>query len=166
MENNNISLAAAIIAAISLTVSWLNYRRDKPNAKVIVFKTALIGGSRNTEPHTSINITNTGRRQLTITAIGYRMFWRPQMSMVLPNAPNIPKKLTEGDSIVCLLKKVNALENSSWKGVAYVFASDSAGKEYHCNIAPSYKVWVFKLYGHLINPLRRVIGSFKQKDDD
>jgi hypothetical protein len=166
MSNNNISIAAAVIAAISLTVSWLNYRRDRPYAKVIVFKTALIGGSRNTVPHMSINITNIGRRQLTITMVGYRILWRPQSSVIFPNAPNLPKKLAEGDSVVCLFEKAKALENGSWKGVVYVFACDSTGKEYHYNIAPFYLVWLFKLLGRIMNPFRRIVSHFKVKDND
>lgn len=166
MTNNQIAIAAAIIAAVSLTVSWLTYRRDRPDAKVVVFKTALIGGSRNTEPHMSINITNIGRRQLTITMVGYRVLWRPQSSVIFPNAPNLPKKLAEGDSVVCLFKKAEALNDGSWKGVAYVFACDSTGKEYHYNIAPFYSVWPFKLLGRATNPFRRIAGHFRKSEDD
>lgn len=166
MSNNNVSIAAVVIAAISLTVSWLNYRRDRPDAKVIVFKTALIGGSSNTVPRMSINVTNIGRRQLTITMVGYRILWRPHSSAIFPNAPNLPKKLTEGDSVVCLFEKAKALENGSWRGVAYVFACDSTGKEYRYNIAPFYLVWLFKLQGRITNPVRRTVGYFKDKDND
>ena len=164
--SNNVSIVAVVIAAISLTVSWLNYRRDRPDAKVIVFKTALIGGSRNTVPRMSINITNVGRRQLTITMVGYRVLGRPQSSTIFPNAPNLPKKLTEGDSVACLFEKSKALDNGSWKGVAYVFACDSTGKEYRYNIAPFYSVWLFKLHGKITNPFRRIVNHFKDKDDE
>lgn len=98
--------------------------------------------------------------------VGYRKFWKPQVSAIYPNAPNLPKQLAEGDSVVCLFDKTDALENGSWKGIAYVFACDSTGKEYRCNIGPFYKVWVFKLYGWIINPIRRVKSSFNHKDDE
>jgi len=166
MKNIYISLAAVIISAISLTVSWLSYRRDRPDAKIIVFKTALIGGSKNDESYTSINITNTGRRQLTISTTGYRSLWNPNRSTIITAPSPLPKKLTEGDAIVCLFKKSDVLEDGSWKKVAYVFASDSAGREYRCRIAPFYKVWGFELLGKIVNPFHHITSHFKHKNND
>lgn len=158
VDNSTIATIAVTVSAISLTISYLNYRRDRTNAKIIVFKTALIGGSKSTKPLTSINITNTGRRQLTINMVGYRRF---HSAPTIINAPMLPKKLAEGDDIVCIFDKSEILKSGSWKGVAYVFACDSTGKMYYCNIGPAYRVWAFKFYNLLTGPIHRI----RQADD-
>lgn len=166
MKDIYVSVAAAVLSAVSLTVSYMTYRRDKPNAKVIVFKTALIAGGGKTEPHMSINITNTGRRPIKIMAVGYRSFWKSWQSAVITAPAPIPKRLEEGDDVVCLFERSAALENGSWKGVAYVFATDTAGNEYRHNIAPFYKVLTFRALGKIINPFYRLRQHLRNKGDD
>lgn len=163
---NDLSIWALVIAAVSLGVSWLAYFRDKPNANVIVFKEAIFPGRRTDEKHMSINITNTGRRSLTISVVGYQHLWLYGKTAVIIADSPLPKKLYEGDDVICMFKRSAALKNGSWRGVAYVFASDTAGKQYRTNIAPFYLAWPHRFIGKLIGPFLRTSHRFKHRKDD
>jgi hypothetical protein len=165
MSAYDISLWALVIAAISLGVSWLGYYRDKSNARLTVFKDAIVSGSRSNERLISFNVTNTGRRPVKISTVGYRRLWAFGRSCVITAQSPLPKMLDEGDDVVCVFKR-NLLDNGSWKGVAYAFASDSAGKEYRRNIAPPYLAWAHRVLEVLVNPLLRVAKSFRREQDD
>jgi len=62
-------------------------------------------------------------------------------------------------------KKSDVLPNGSWKKVAYVFATDTAGRRYGVNIAPMYKVLMFRLLSGVTNTFRRIRQMRKREDD-
>jgi hypothetical protein len=143
----------------------MTYLRDKPNAEVIVFKEAIIQGVKSGEKYMSINITNTGRRPLKIFAVSYKKLWQfGKTAVIIADSP-LPKKLDEGEDVVCMFRR-SVLESGSWKGVAYVFASDTTGKQYRKNIAPFYLAWFHRYIERLIGPILRGIHRFKNRKDD
>ncbi len=162
----DLATGALLVAAISLTISWLTYFRDKPNAKVIIFKEAIFTGMDLDTKFTSINVTNVGRRPLTLLAVGYRKLGLSPKSKLLTHIGPLPKRLEEGEDIAYLYKRSAILEKGSWKGVAYVFVADTTGKEYRFNIAPFYLVWPQRLYERLTRPIRRTVFYFKHLRDD
>lgn len=167
MTQVEVAVAAAIISAVSLTVSLMNYLRDRPNARIIVFKTAIVPGRDEDEPPiTLITITNTGRRPLTVHSVAYTELWNPSRVAIFPLHNKLAKKLEEGESTSDMFKKSDVLPNGSWKNVVYVFATDTAGKQYRANIAPVYKVIMFRLLSMVVNPFRRMKQEFLHKDDE
>lgn len=163
---NDLSVWALVTAAVSMGVSWLSYFRDKPDADVIVFKEAIFPGANNNERYMSINITNTGRRPLTISSVGYQRLWQFKTTAVIVATNQLPKKLDEGDGVVCLFKRSEVLENGSWKGVAFVFASDTTGKQYRRNMAPFHLAWLHRYWARLLGPFMRGMHYFRHRKDD
>ncbi|MDN5274825.1 MAG: hypothetical protein JWP06_726 [Candidatus Saccharibacteria bacterium] len=162
---NLVPLFALFISAVALTISILTYLRDRRKVRLVVMRDALILGSGKKEQHVSLSITNVGRRPLKVFTVGYRILWHPHQAMVLPNAINLPKKLDEGEDVACLFTR-DILPDKSWKSVAYMFAVDTAGKEYKYFIAPAYKVWLFLLMGRATRPFVRFTYYMKHKNDN
>lgn len=163
-DQNFYAVAAFTISAISLTISLLAYLRDKPKMKVTVFKNAFFKGAGSTR-YISVIMTNVGRRPLTAHLIGIRNMWDFKETLVFPGAKGLPQKLNEGEDVTCIFPRT-ILENESWKGVAYVLATDNTGKEYKKNIAPFYRVWPYRIVYWLSIPIQRLRSTKRRSDDD
>jgi len=107
MTQLEITAIAATVSLVSLTISVMNYLRDRPNARVVVFRTAVpLESKKNETPLMSITITNSGRRPLTIHSVSYKEFWRPERVSVLPLQTRLAKRLEEGESVSDVFKKI------------------------------------------------------------
>lgn len=164
-DNSTISVAALTVSAIALSISWLTYRRDRPKAKVVVFKSSHTTGMKRKQSYLTITVTNIGRRPLTLTHLGYRKLWNFKLHALMTNA-DLPIRLEEGDSTYVLAPKSEVLENSSWKGVAYVYAIDRTGKIYRYDIARFYKIWFLRVLDFCINRYKRNSYYLRRKDSD
>lgn len=166
-ELDPIAAVALLVAAVSFVLALLTYLRDKPKAKVIVFKNATLPGQSKKARIASITVTNTGRRPLTISVIGYRTLWDFRITSIVPSMYQQanPKRLEEADTFTYVIEKDKTLPNGKWKGVAYVLVSDSAGKEYIKYISAVPLVLVHRLLEKILWPFMRISRYFKKEGD-
>lgn len=165
-EIDPVALAAFVIATISFIIALLTYLRDKPKAKVVVFRRAnLLGQER--KDIASITVTNVGRRPLTVSVIGYRTLWDFRGTSVIPTAyqQKNPKRLEEADTTTYVIKKADTLPGGKWKGVAYVLMSDSAGKEYIKYVAAFPLVLIHRFLEKILWPFMRLRKYFRKEED-
>jgi hypothetical protein len=166
-EIDPIAAIALLIAVISFVIALMTYLRDRANAKVVVFRNAIIPGKKLNKKIASISVTNVGRRPITISIVGYRNLWDFKLTAVIPTAhqQQNPHRLEEADTKTYIIEKDLMLPDGKWKGVAYVLVSDSAGKEYTANIAPFPLLWFHRLLEKVVWPFMRMRTRLKRQDD-
>lgn len=156
---------ALVVASVSFVVAWLTYIRDRPKARVIVFKDAVIPKQKSDVKLASVTVTNTGRRPLTILAVGYRELWNFRQTVLFPfiSQQQNPKRLEEAETVTYIIDKGEGLPEGKWKKVAYVFASDTVGKEYRLRIASPFRAATHRLLEKCLWPIFRTL--YKKEDE-
>jgi hypothetical protein len=135
------AIVSIVVAAVSLTISTLNYLRDKPKVKVSLQWDMVVTRGRNTDPRKRVGcvvVTNLGRRPVFIHSVWLKLpkAVDPPLFLIAQSMSGI--KLGEGDAarpyeVNQELLKQYALH---WRKLR-AMAVDSAGKEYYSKPAVS-----------------------------
>jgi hypothetical protein len=135
-----LALYGAVLSTITATAQIMAHYRDRANIKIRVQPDMETMGDPRTDgvTFTIVNVSNAGRRPVTITTIGaYRL--HPRKAFVCADTrPPIPHELTEGKQMMAMIDQSD-LNHSA---IEYWLASDATGREYRLNIAPWYKRWL------------------------
>ena len=133
-----ITLIASILgitfSAVALTVSVLNYLRDRARVKVLLEWDLWVTPNPTFDPTKqwgSITVTNVGRRPVFITKVAVKMpkGAHPRYLVILDSMPG--QRLSEGDSPQVQMVSQDDMRKVAhyWKRIRAV-AFDSTGKEY------------------------------------
>lgn len=135
-----LALYGAVLSTITATAQIIAHLRDRASIRIRVQKDMQTVGDPRTDgmTFTIVNVSNAGRRPLTITTIGaYRLY--PRLAFVCPNTrPQLPHELTEGKQVMAMIDQKD-LDHSA---VECWLVGDATGREYRLNVAPWYRRWL------------------------
>lgn len=122
---------------VTVVIAVIAYFRDRVRLKV-TYQTGVIThnfpGIRPDELVTTLTVTNTGRRPVTIRQLRYRELRKNMWYIFRDSLPQHPCELTEGDFLVGFIKETEDYIDT----VAYFSAVDASGREYRVGVAPLY----------------------------
>jgi hypothetical protein len=91
---------AAVVSSVTASVQIANFLRDRVRLKVeVMFNRQIIGDPHRDPKQTliQVNVTNVGRRPITVTGIGVLRLYPCETHYVLTDInPAVPRELTEG----------------------------------------------------------------------
>ena len=129
---------AAIVSTLLLALRFADYRRDRVKVKVRVRTHQLtfnFPGIEKDELVTTLTVTNSGRRPVTICNLIGRAL-RTNRGWVFPSStPDLPCELTEGRHLIGTFKE----SGFDFDDVSYFAAVDASDQEYRAYAAPWYK---------------------------
>lgn len=130
---------AAIVSSITASVQLANYLRDRVRVKVdVLFNRVIVGDPRRAPEQKliQVNVTNIGRRPITVTGINVtRLYPGPTHYVLMDIQPPAPKQLTEGEYVDAFVPQADMVlsEIRSWN------VSTSIGRTFSRYQAPWYK---------------------------
>jgi hypothetical protein len=135
-----LALYGAVLSTITATAQLIAHYRDRANIKIRVQHDMETMGDPRTDgmTFTIVNVTNAGRRPVTITTIGaYYLF--PRKAFIATDCrPQCPHELTEGKQMMAMIDQ----SDLDYSVIECWQAWDATGREYRLNIAPWYKRWI------------------------
>ena len=130
---------AAVVSTATMTIQAANFLRDRMRLKVkVMFNRQIINDPRRNAKKTliQVNVTNIGRRPITVTGIGVTRLYPCKTHFVLTDIePGVPRELTEGKYVDAFVPQddIRLEEIRSWE------AYTSIGRTARWNQAPWYK---------------------------
>ena len=135
-----LALYGAVLSTITATAQIIAHYRDRANIKIRVQTDMETMGDPRTDgmTFTIVNVTNAGRRPVTITTIGAYYLFPDKAFIATDCRPQCPHELTEGKQMMAMIDQsdLNHSHIECWQ------AWDATGREHRLNIAPWYKRWI------------------------
>ena len=129
----------AIVATFSFIVvsilSVLTYLRDRAMVKIEKSEGFLIFDSGTTsENQVFLKAINTGRRMITLTGAGFRLYKKGNLIFPNPKGMQFPYELGEGKAVQLWEEKSELLKQikKTRSKIKYAWFSDATGKIYKC----------------------------------
>jgi hypothetical protein len=128
-----LALYGAILSTITAAAQIVGHVRDRARIKIRVqLNMEIIGDPRSAGmTFTIVNVSNAGRRPVTITSFGaYRLF--PSLAFVVPDCrPQCPHELTEGKQMMAMIEQ-SGIDHASIESWVVL---DATGRQYKLHVA-------------------------------
>jgi len=135
----------AITGTASIVVAYFTYRRDAVKIKVDVKKGWRVMHSPDYDPNEDqviIDVSNKGRRPVTITSVGY-VFLKREGGVILSDSILFgSRELAEGKNTHYLMTQSKVEDFSE---INYFAVYDAVGNDYKKYVTPAYKRFLYWL---------------------
>jgi len=139
ITGNALAAYGAILSTITASAQILSFLRDRAHLRIYIqHDREIVGDPRYAGMTlTMINVSNKGRRPVTITNVGgYRL--HPHKAFIVFDAtPRIPCELTEGKQLIAMFDQ-NEVDFTQMEAYEVYTAT---GTTFRLNVAPLYRRW-------------------------
>lgn len=140
ISGSAIAFYGAVLSTVTGIVQVVHFFRDRVKVNITASPNMEMVGDPRYAGMTlvTLQVTNTGRRPVTITTMGaYRL--HPRTALVVTDMrPRLPCELTEGKYVTALIGQDDRLDLAN---IEFWAAWDSAGRIHKLNAASWYKRW-------------------------